>query len=426
MKYNRPERAASLRSSGRRARRRWRAGRARSRGVSEVVATIILLAMTVVLFSSIFAWVTSFPTPAPQNVTQFSASFVLTANGTYVQDLQISHLAGPSVAGTTQVYLKSAYYPQAPEFANPITAAAYLPNHLTWNLGQSFNYPFPTSPFQLPKLPDNITILLVSNDQLIYSTILPGTPVAVPPNFVSTDITPDTPAVGASFTVSAVVAGNTGGNTVYVALANLPGLSALYPVAQKMTYSAATNQWTFTVPASETNANGTYYAFVNVTNNMGQSATAGVAVTLVSSGGGGGTSSILSVAVGLSTIPVQGSATLFIAYVTYTGAAAGAALNVTFYANRTTGSTGVYTPFVGNGPSGTTITGPSTVSIFSTTRWLVPSLPGSQTFTVTARATVAGVGQATGFYTYTLPLGLGHGTFTAAASHLCTYGTSCP
>ena len=52
------------------------------------MATIILLAMTVVLFSSIFAWVTTFPAPAVQNTTQFSANLVLTPNQTYVQGLR--------------------------------------------------------------------------------------------------------------------------------------------------------------------------------------------------------------------------------------------------------------------------------------------------------------------------------------------------
>ncbi|MGA8664782.1 MAG: type IV pilin, partial [Thermoplasmata archaeon] len=421
----RSSRASSLRSAGRRASRRAHRRRFGRRGVSEVVATIILLAMTVVLFSSIFAWVTTFPAPAVQNTTQFSANLVLTPNQTYVQGLQITHLAGPSVSGNALIYLKSAFHPTAPEFQNPLLASASLPNPITWNLGQTFSYTFPCphGGCQQPALPDNITVLVVSNDQVIFSTILPGTLISVPPFFVATGISPANPTVGGAFTITAYVSGNTGGGIVYVNLVNIPGLSVTYPVAQAMTYSAANNRWTFVVPASLTTTNGTFYAFVNISNPVGQSATAGVAVTLVS---GGSTSSTLSVAVGVSAVPVQGSWTTFVAYVTYSGSASGEALNVSFYANRTAGALGAYTAYAGNGPAGTTISGPSTLSVFSTTRWPVPSLAGPQTFTVKAVVTVAGVGKATGLYVYNPPLGLGPGWYSVAPSHGCTLATTCP
>ena len=43
--------------------KKWRKD---ERGVSEVVGTILILAMTVVLFASIILWVSSIPTPAAQ------------------------------------------------------------------------------------------------------------------------------------------------------------------------------------------------------------------------------------------------------------------------------------------------------------------------------------------------------------------------
>ncbi len=392
------------------------------------MATIILLAMTVVLFSSIFAWVTTFPAPAVQNTTQFSANLVLTANQTYVKALQITHLAGPAVPGSAQVYLKSAFHPTAPEFSGSISVSSYIPNPVTWNLGQVFNYTFPCphGACQQPQLPDNITVLVVSNDQVVFSTILPGTLLSVPPFFVATGVSPATPAVKGAFTLTAYVSGNTGGGQVFVNLVNIPGLSATYPTAHLMTYSAATNRWTLTIPANLTTTNGTFYAFVNITNPTGQSATAGIAVQLVPASGSTGSSPFLSVAVGLSTVPVQGSTTTFVAYVTYTGTLAAAALNVSFYANRTTAGLGTYAAYVGHGIGGSTITGPNTAIQFSTTPWHVPTLPGKQVFTVNAVVTVAGVGESTGSYTYTLPLGLGPGTFTAAAGDACTLATTCP
>jgi flagellin-like protein len=437
MQYNPSIRASRLRSAGRTFGRRWRSrGKAR-RGVSEVVATIILLAMTVVLFSSIFAWVTSFPTPAPQNVTQFSANFVVTSNGSYVQSIQITHLAGPSVGGGTLIYLKSAYYPKAPEFATPYTASGYLPNPLVWSLGQTLTLPFSTSPFQLPKLPDNITILLVSNDQLIYSTILPGTPILVPPTFVATGITPANPVVGGSFTVTAVVTGNTGGNAVWVTLSNVPGLSGPYPIAQKMTFSAPTNRWTFTVPAGDTTSNGTFYAFVNITNNVGQAATAGVAVTLVSSGGSS-SSAQLSVAVVMTpqppTLPTTSS--YFAAVVTYLGSGSNLALTVEFWANQTPGSFGMAHPWAtvsqAFSPAAVTITGPSTETVYSANPATYSAWVFNSSVTITAGASVATVGNAKGTTVFATPndaQGIVVTTAGSSTSHSCaTSGGSnlCP
>jgi flagellin-like protein len=424
-----------LRASGRRSRRRL-GFRSHRRGVSEVVATIILLALTVVLFASIFAWVTSFPTPAPQSTTQFSANFVLTANQSYVQALQITHLAGPSVSGSTLIYLKSAYHPGAPEFQNPITASVGLPNPTTWNLGQTFNYTFPCPAHacQQPQLPDNITILLVQNDQLIFSTILPGTLIAVPPNFVATSITPAQPAVGAGFSISAVVSGTTNGAPVYVTLSNIPGLSATYPTAQKMTYSAATNRWTFAVPAGDTTANGTYYAFVNITNAAGQTATAGVAITIYSSGGGS-SSSTLSVAVVMIPQPptLPTTSAYFAALVTYLGSGSNLALSVTFWANQTPGSVGMANPWAPHsqtlaGPTGLTITGPSTETVYSSSpstfsQWLFNS-----SVLISARGSVATVGGASGSTSFATPNDDQGIVVTAGVtktfSHTCT--TTCP
>jgi len=415
----RKSRSFSRSASRRRARnRRLHRG---GRGVSDVVATILLLALTVVLFSSIFAFVTSFPAPPAQNTSQFSANLVLTANQTYVKGIQVTHLAGPSIPASSLIYFKSATHPQAPEFLNPVAASVGLGVGNTWNLGQIFNYTFPA--LQQPILPDNITVLIVANDQLVFATVLPGQTVEIPPSFLTTSVAPASPVIGQAFTVYATALGSLGGASVYVNLANIPGLAGIYSNPQQMTYLAATNQWSFAVPSGLTTTNGTFFAFVNVTGTLGLTATAAVTVPIAATGG---TTSILSVAVGLSSVPSMGSTTTFVAYVTYTGGASAAALNVSFYANRTTGSAGSYTAFAGAGPTGATISGPSTLSVFSTTRWSVPSLPGTQVFTVKAVVTVAGVGVASGYYLYSLPLGLGPGTLTAAASHSCTLGTNCP
>ena len=392
--------------------------------------------MTVVLFSSIFAWVTTFPVPPAQNTTQFSANLVLTANQSYVKAIQITHLAGPSVPGGTLVYLKSAFHPGAAEFQTPIVASSYLPNPTTWNLGQTFNYTFPCptmSTCQQPQLPDNLTVLLVTSNQVVFSTILPGTLIAVPPNFVATSISPAGPTVAASFTINAYVSGNTGGAAVYVTLKNIPGLAASYPAAQKMTFVAATNRWTFTVPALLTTTNGTYYAFVNITNPLGQAATAGVAITIVSSSSGP-TAPSLSVAVVMIPQPptLPNASAYFAALVTYSGSGSALGLGVTFWVNQTPGSFGMPSAWLPSstvltGPSGLTISGPSTETVYSSVpstfaNWLLNS-----SIVISARGTVTTVGSATGstnFATANLVSGWVAAFPSTGFAHTCTL--TCP
>src|SRR2546425_10157513 len=54
-------------------------------GVSEVIGTILILAMTVVLFSVIIVWVTAIPTPAAQARTDIRYAKNLINNGRGVE-----------------------------------------------------------------------------------------------------------------------------------------------------------------------------------------------------------------------------------------------------------------------------------------------------------------------------------------------------
>jgi hypothetical protein len=360
-----------------------------------VVATILLLALTVTLFAAIFAFVTTFPAPQVQSSTQFQASEVLAANQTYVTAIKILHLAGPSVPGAGLVYLKSAMNPSAPEFQSPYTVSSGLSGAAVWNLGQTWNLGF-SSP-NLPSAHDNISIYIVNAGSLLFSVILPGSALLAPPTVVSTSISPAGPAVGAPFTVFATLAGSYTTNSVYVNLAAVPGGPT---TPQKMTQNAQ-GQWTYAFTTGATSS-GTFYGFVNASSSSGQKAVAVVVITISS---GGTTNGPLSVGVVLvPSPPNSGTVESVVAVVTYTGPTLGspAALNVTFSASSTpSGFT-----YAGYGPSGVTISGPgaaASVTVTSQTTWTLPN-PASltlYTFQVTAMATVAGVGTNNGTTTFT-------------------------
>ncbi len=410
--------------------RRWH--RRGHRGVSDVVATILLLALTVTLFASIFAFVTAFPSPPAQNNNQFQAAMIVTPNGTYVSSIQILHLAGPAVAGTALVYLKSATQPAAAEFVNPYTVAsetsaqtggvATVTGANTWNLGQVWNITF--NQFHMPAAGGNITVYVVAGSQLLFSVILPGAITATPPTIVSTATAPATPAVGVPFTVYATLAGSYTPYSVYINLAAMPG----GPSTSKLMTQNSQGQWTYTVSAGATAA-GTFYGFVNASSsaaNGGQQATGAVVITIAATGTSNGP---LSVGVILVPSPANpGTAESVQAVVTYTGPVLSVAKSVTVSFSATSSPTG-YT-FSGTGPSGVMISGPggpASVTVTSQSTWTIPGPNTVYSYTVSATATVATVGSITGNTSFTPALlvlsptsGLVGSTVTATGSAFST------
>jgi hypothetical protein len=247
-----------------------------SRGVEDIVATILLLGLTVVIFASILAFVIGFPVPLAQNSSQFTASFTSEPNGTgtAILALSIAHASGPVVPASALVYLKSSLHPKGPEFQNPYTlAAGGIPAGKTWNPGETFvlNTNF-TGGFH-PVLPDNITIYVISGTSLLFSAVLPGTAESLPPVFYDSATSPVTPAVGESFNISVRILNIYSFNNVYV---NLTGLPGTFVVLHRMVYIA--NVWNYTVPAGWTTASGQFYVVVNATTTGGVLSVASIPV----------------------------------------------------------------------------------------------------------------------------------------------------
>ena len=399
---------------------RWhRPGR---RAVSDVVATILLLALTVTLFASIFAWVTAFPAPPSQNNNQFKATLSYTSSGLNISGLQVTHLAGPSIPGNALVYLKSAIQPSAPEFAKPYTVSsqslsyATVSGFSTWNLGQTWSVVFTNTPADLPSALGNITVYIVSASQLLFSVILPGAATTIAPTVVSTWVSPASPSIGQAFTVNATLAGSYNPAWVYVSLASLPGASG--KVEARMSQNAQ-GVWYFQVNAGNTSGAtaGTYYAIVNTSSITGQGAAAAVVIT-ISSSGGGGSNGPLSVGVVLVPTPPNAGVTESVqAVITYTSSSASLGLSVAFSGTSTGGAAcGSYS---GSSPSGLTITGPSSVTVVSQTSWVIPSPAATLCpYTFSATATVGTLTPVTGTVSFTPAL------LTVSAGSFAVGGTT--
>lgn len=411
-------------------RRRGLRGR---RAVSDVVATILILALTVTLFASIFAFVGSFPQPTPQAVNQFQANLVHGTNT--ITGVTITHLSGPILPTYDHVYLQSSKAVTDWQFS--IGSGIPLPWGLGntsagWSIGQVWSTTFPHA----IAMPDNITVYVVSSTQLLFSASLPGQVQNVPPAIDSAGITPANPGVGTPFQLWAFLGGNLTGATVTVNVGNIAGLSGS---PSMVNYSG---EWVYNATSGATK-NGTYYAWITVTTPAGQQVSEQIQVVI--GGYSVGLPSGLSVTVGVSPQPfsVSGSTpgnNLFPwATVTYSGAKTGLSVYVNFSVVEFQGGKGAaahLTHTTITGPSGVTLSGPASVTVYSQTAFTTLL---NTTSVIYANVSVPTVGTATGsgsFGPYNLVIGFtyftssstgayGSGNNVTTASHSCSSST-CP
>lgn len=341
-----------------------------------MIATILLLALTVTLFASVFFFINTFPHPPPQPANQFSAT--LSYNGINITAVNIVHLAGPTIAGatTTQtaIYLQSAAQPHL--FSTPFTLAQGLNGSTAWSLGQTWR--LNVTAYSLNSTGENITISIISNAQLLFRITLPGANPLTVPVFSQAGVTPTTPGPSESFTVYVAISdANLKSDSVFVNLSEIPGVSG--SGLHQMSYLASSGLWIYTLASGSTSI-GTFYAFVNASDGSSHLQNS-IAIPITISNAGS-SSSVLQVTAGANnTVPVAGLPVQLQATVTNTGGSS-ASVVVQFYAGATA---------VGS-PTSQGITAGSTA--LYTQAW-TPSTVG--TTTISAIATETGASSENGF-----------------------------
>ncbi|MCI4330645.1 MAG: type IV pilin [Thermoplasmata archaeon] len=345
--------------------------RRNGRAVSDVVGTILLLALTVTLFASIFFFVNTFPRPPPQPANQFQAQLVYGgALGHSILWVRITHLAGPTLSGhTVLIYLGSSAHPT--RFTGPYDIGAGLNHSYIWNLGQTWSLNITNKTLAVP---DNITVSIVTPTSLLFRATLPGNNPNLPPEFANVGTIPIGPGIGQGFTVYAqILDSNLNVNSVFINVSELPGLSGSGTV--QMTAPGTNGLWTYAVANGATTSAGTFYLFVNATDSSGAPNSIAIPVTIES-----GTVTQANVALSANpSAPVINTATSLSAYVTNPGSSGGA-VTATFQAAGKT--VGTASGSLGAGASGS-----------FTTSW-TPVKPGTVLLSVVAN--VSGGGSVSG------------------------------
>lgn len=246
--------------------------RASRRALSDVVATFIILALTVVLASVIFTAVSSYPvnTPVPSNefALNFSTGTNATSGNAVITYLGITLVQGSPVVGanvySASIQLSSAEVPKA--FPNAYTLSQGLSGSSNWRPGQT--WVLNVQPWAIPfgkwgsgHLWDNLTVEVFQGGVLIFWGITPGFQPDYVPSFNGCSVSPSAPAVGTAFNVTCSIQSLNGfwsTSPVTLNLSALPGQSA---TAAVMKYSAASGLWYYVVAGGGSKA-GTWPIFV--------------------------------------------------------------------------------------------------------------------------------------------------------------------
>jgi len=164
-------------------------------GVSEVIGTILILAMTVVLFSSIIIWVSSIPVPTAQTRLDMESSMnpVYNTGGVEIAvNITIRHLGGERLQPIpTRIYVQSVRGTNPPTtdivLLHPYNGALATPSGLVdgsdnyWDVGERWAY----KSFSI-KSSDSISVTIVDLTKSLveWRSAINGATGARPPVFV--------------------------------------------------------------------------------------------------------------------------------------------------------------------------------------------------------------------------------------------------
>jgi len=192
-------------------------------GVSEVVGTILILAMTVVLFSAVILWVSSIPTPVAQTRIDIQGTLlpVYNAQGQEIKDnITLLHRGGEALSPLTTVIYVTSQRGNNPATTDTLHLQLFRsnvvsPNGLidgsddTWNAGERWLYVNSTI-----RSTDRVTVTIVdlAKGTVVWTQQLTPPAGTRPPVFLNVwadrlPVTPtiDTPQSGTPFSIMAQV-----------------------------------------------------------------------------------------------------------------------------------------------------------------------------------------------------------------------------
>lgn len=233
-------------------------------GVSEIVGDILILAITVVLFTSIFFFVNTIPTPNNQKYANFSASvepFYSGSNPGNSYVLNITNQGGQSLQSSTttvvvQVNQSTSVYQMSQGYSN--LQSSQLWNAVKWNINQIWSVPISQQVY-----PDSIiTVSIISSasNSVVWSNVLSPTVASTAIIIQSLFATPSPVSPGGNVTIesSIILPDGVSPSAANISL-NVSLLASISSDNVTMTYDAATGLYEANVTASHSLQIGSSY-----------------------------------------------------------------------------------------------------------------------------------------------------------------------
>ena len=249
----------------------------RKSAVSDILGNILILAITVTLFSTLFYWVSTIPSPPPSIKADFYTQLglkQLSSGSVELTYIHIIDIGGNALYNSgTIIYIS---YENTPQYNNHYTITDGGITSGTWTPGETWVLTLPT-PITNPGAVTT-SIIDTSKNVLVWSNQDPATDVNLPPQILSIGTSPGGAiAINSQFYVWAkVINPNTNSGTLTVSV-TLPVLSS---TPYTMTYSTTLQEYissAINAPSTPETISG----FVNATTNIGLSTTAVISINFI-------------------------------------------------------------------------------------------------------------------------------------------------
>ncbi len=242
--------------------------------MSTIVATMLLLTITVILFAAIFFFINDFPKPGPQPQTEFDST--LSYSGTTLSSISILHLSGSTLNGASTaqaaIYLASQKHPTA--FPSAFTLAAGLSGATAWSFGETWSLSLTTYGITAP---DNLTVTIISAGQLDYQATIPVATKGFAPYFGSVQTSPSgtLPASTAYTLTASVFFSTSSGDSVKINTTEFPTGGGTFSMT-----SGGNGVYTYSGTSPNPSSTTTYYLFLTATDGNGAQTVLAVPVTV--------------------------------------------------------------------------------------------------------------------------------------------------
>ncbi|MVT36020.1 MAG: type IV pilin, partial [Euryarchaeota archaeon] len=146
----------------------------REKGVSEVIGTLLILTITVVLFSSVFYYVATMPPPQSRVYASFQASYFIDNEG--FANITIKNVGGESLnAASTNIIFVFTNNTGTFTAIHPLTDFVLQLKSTTWNVGSSIVYNSSIDKVHVTYL-SGITLYIIdkNSNSLVWQDVLSG------------------------------------------------------------------------------------------------------------------------------------------------------------------------------------------------------------------------------------------------------------